>query len=126
MEEAREREMPVPTSVEWGTATPGGGDQADSQSGPVSPEPVRATYPTVFLGDGGELLLGAFEDAHSLVDAEIVAGTALHALAETLLRMRGCDRRRPQEPHSPVDRDVGRPRHGGALSSDETDIWTRS
>jgi hypothetical protein len=89
MEEAREREMPVPTSVEWGTAAPGGGDQADSQSGPVSPEPVRATYPTVFLGDGGELLLGAFEDAHSLVDAEIVAGTALHALAETLLRMRG-------------------------------------
>ena len=87
MEAAREHLMPVPTSVEWRTVEQGEDDQADPGSGPVGPSPARATYPTVFLGDGGELLLGAFDDTRSRIDAEIVAGTAVDALAETLLRM---------------------------------------
>ena len=126
MEEAREHQRPVPTSVEWRTAAQDEPDQADSGSRPASPQPVRATYPTVFLGDGAELLLGAFDEPRSRIEAEIVAGTAHHALAETLLRMRGRDI--DGEGKSHTHRSTGTlagPDRLWALCTDETDIWTR-
>ena len=124
-EEAREYQIPVPRSVERETSAQDEGAQADPGSGPVSARPVRATYPTVFLGDGGELLLGAFDDARSRADAEIVAVAELHALAETLQRMRGGPI--DGEPTTHAHRSAGTlagPGRVWALGADERDMWT--
>ena len=126
MEEAREHQMAAPTSVEWRTSAQGeSAHPADSGSRPVSARPVRATYPTVFLGEGGELLLGAFDDAHSRADAEIVPGAELHALAETLQRMRGAPI--DGEPTTHAHRSAGTlagPDRVSASGADEWDMWT--
>ena len=124
MEEARDQ-MSVPTSVEWRTAERAEDDQAEAEPGPVSARPVRATYPTVFLGDGGELLLGAFDDAPSRADAEIAAGTDLHALAETFLRMRGrpIDGRLTNHAHQSAGTSAGYDR-AWAVATDESGMWT--
>ena len=122
MEEARDQ-MSVPTSVEWRTAERAEDDQAEAEPGPVSARPVRATYPTVFLGDGGELLLGAFDDAPSRADTEVAAGTDLQALAETLMRGRPIDGRLTSQAHRSAGTSAGHDR-AWALATDESGMWT--